>query len=960
MAFLTESDDIPRLLTRGTSQTFRIGFFTDGSKTIPLIPKDPLRYPSYEIKDPNGVTVQSGVLQSDGGVGEYSTNWTVPSDATLSNPNNRYQFTAFIVTNVNEQAEITHEFDVQDVVVTATEDRSQCHISLAGCEFRAMIRCTERIDLDNFGSLKLQVILGNTASKNGYVPIGPQGTTTEVTLSNGQIQEVPNGDSFIYFYDIPEGALKAPNCQYIALWTIRQNIAAAEEKQFTLIRTVDGQILNMTVQLRQLIDKFQKQRGRVQAYEDSDLIEYLDRGLDIINLAHPITSWQMSFAGNSQFTSFILLGAAWYGLNAQYLTEVDLGFAFCLEENSLVHTNRGLVKIKDMKGIKSSYLASEKLLTEDVKNIFNAIKENKENLRCSEILEKFDFDLSAEQLGKLFSRFKLSAVRNRDEQNSSHWVWDLSKFEDILKPYGLIEENEKQTIKYQVNSLGQSKSVTKFIEQNKSEVFSVKTNLGYIIKATKNHGFLTLNEKSLDCVWKPLRDMEIGDLIALDTTPEDDKYWETNFEDVSYLDTPSSRNSKEWTYPNRLTPELARVLGYLTSEGAHSSNSEILFGCYKDTEVGAKMLEQYKKDFEHVFPGRELKIKESSKDYDTGFGGDSTRMRYLLAHGATLRRFLASVGLGYYKSREKEIPWCILQAPLETVGEYLKAHFDGDGCIGKNEIIFTSYSEKWRNQLQAVLLRFGIVSRDNGRDRVTIRGTSLSKYINKIGFLHKNGEILKTNRFYTKREIIPFPVIETIREKTKTVSSNKGWYVTRTGERKRAKISWHRSGGDWYSKHVTKARLRKWWESAEEYFEDTDPDFSNKVNFLLNHNILWMPVKSIETYGEVNVVDISLEGGPKLLDHGFTAGGIIVHNSGQTVTLDYDHAPMLAEAINRFRDYLDNAVTPAKVAFIRATSSVGVFSGKPLGFRALHRFTFPLQSFQSGDIIQTLSSIGIL
>ena len=328
MAFLTESDNVPRLLTRGTTQAFRIGFFTDGSKTTPLIPKDPLRYPSYEIKDPNGVTVQSGVLQSDGGVGEYSASWTVPNDAALSNPNSRYQFSAFIVTNANEQAEITHEFDVQDVKVTATEDRSQSHITLAGSEFRAMIRCTERIDLDNFGSLKLQVIMGNTANKNGYVPIGPQGTTTSVSLSDGLIQEIPNGDSFIYIYDIPEGALKDANCQYIALWTIRQNIAAPEEKQFTLIRTVDGQILNMTVQLRQLIDKFQKQRGRVQAYEDSDLIEYLDRGLDLINLTHPITSWQMQFAASSQFSSFVLLGAAWYGLNAQYLMEVDLGFAF--------------------------------------------------------------------------------------------------------------------------------------------------------------------------------------------------------------------------------------------------------------------------------------------------------------------------------------------------------------------------------------------------------------------------------------------------------------------------------------------------------------------------------------------------------------------------------------------------------------------------------------------------------
>jgi hypothetical protein len=329
MAFLTEDDSIPRLLTRGTTQTFRIGFFTDGSKTTPLIPKDPLAYPSYEILDPHGVAVQTGVLQADGGIGEYSTTWTVANDAMLSNPNSRYQFKAFIITSTNEQAEITHEFDVQDVVVTATEDRSQSILSLAGRSVRLQIQRTERIDLDNGGSLSLEVILGNTANAlGGTQPIAPQATANTVTLEDGQIIETPFGDSFVYHYDIPAGILITANCGYVSLWNIRQNIAAAEETQFQLIRTVDGQVLNLSVQLRQLIDKFQKQRGRVQAYEDSDLVEYLDRGLEIVNVTYPITAWQMAFIGGSQFNSFILMAAAWYGLNAQYLMEVDLGFAF--------------------------------------------------------------------------------------------------------------------------------------------------------------------------------------------------------------------------------------------------------------------------------------------------------------------------------------------------------------------------------------------------------------------------------------------------------------------------------------------------------------------------------------------------------------------------------------------------------------------------------------------------------
>lgn len=326
MSFLTTDDDNPRILTRGTTQTFRVGFFTDGSKAVPLIPKDPLVYPSYEILDISGIAIQSGVLQQDGGLGEYSTTWTVPNDATLSNPNQRYEFRAFIITNTNEQAEITNQFDVVDTEVTATEDRSQVFLVLSGCEFRVMIRCTSRIDLDNFGSLSLQIVRGDTTN-NVFLPIAPGGSGDIVTLEAGQITEVPDGDSFIYFYDLRPGLLE-DNCQFIALWQILQNSVSTKETQFQVIRSVTGQILNMSVQLRQLIDKFQKQRGRVQAYEDSDLVEYLDRGLEVINTIHPFTNFQLSFIAGSQFTAFVLLASAWYGLNAQYLMEVDLGFAF--------------------------------------------------------------------------------------------------------------------------------------------------------------------------------------------------------------------------------------------------------------------------------------------------------------------------------------------------------------------------------------------------------------------------------------------------------------------------------------------------------------------------------------------------------------------------------------------------------------------------------------------------------
>lgn len=325
MAFVDAQDRIPRILARGTTQKFRVGFYTDGSKLTPLIPKNPLLYPSYEILDLNGVAIQTGVLMQDGAPGEYSVSWTVPQDALLSNPNQRYAFRISIVTNVNEQAEFTHQFDVTDNKITATEDRSQTTLVLSGNEVRLMLRRTSRIDLDNDGALSLRLVSGNTSS-NVYVPIGPGGVDL-VTLANGQIAETPNGDSFIYTYTIPAGSVVG-NCQYIALWDIRQDLTAAQENQFQLIQAVTGAILNMSVQLRQLIDKYQKQQGKVQAYEDSDIVEYLNRGMDLINTRHPLTNWDISFIAGTSFKTFVLMAAAWYGLNAQYLAEVDISFAF--------------------------------------------------------------------------------------------------------------------------------------------------------------------------------------------------------------------------------------------------------------------------------------------------------------------------------------------------------------------------------------------------------------------------------------------------------------------------------------------------------------------------------------------------------------------------------------------------------------------------------------------------------
>jgi hypothetical protein len=40
-----------------------------------------------------------------------------------------------------------------------------------------------------------------------------------------------------------------------------------------------------------LIDKFQVRVGRLQAYEDSDLLEYITQGLRVVNSKYPTTNY---------------------------------------------------------------------------------------------------------------------------------------------------------------------------------------------------------------------------------------------------------------------------------------------------------------------------------------------------------------------------------------------------------------------------------------------------------------------------------------------------------------------------------------------------------------------------------------------------------------------------------------------------------------------------------------------
>jgi hypothetical protein len=312
-----------RIFLRRNIGTFRVSFFVDAANTIPMIPLDASLYPSYSIYDIHNNIVQSGVGQIENSPGSYKIEFQVPEDAPLSYDEKRWRIEWVMVDQDNRQVTFVEDFDVKDVAVTQSESREQKFITLCGQDYRAMVRLTSRP-----AELSLDVYMANSNCK----------VVDGIDLHSG-IMTAPDGDSFVFYYDIPAQAL-GNNQNFAIIWKIRETVIDIQEFVYQTLTSIPPSTLNQVTAVRMLIDKFQKRLGVVQAYEDSDIVEYLQRGTELFNAVYPTTYWSFGSVPSS-FNVWIVLFASWYALNAQRLLETDLGINFSGQTVTLDYDHQG-------------------------------------------------------------------------------------------------------------------------------------------------------------------------------------------------------------------------------------------------------------------------------------------------------------------------------------------------------------------------------------------------------------------------------------------------------------------------------------------------------------------------------------------------------------------------------------------------------------------------------------------
>lgn len=938
-------DETNRIFLRGETAKFIVHFFEDAGQTIPITPIDSAKYPLYTIYDINNELIQTGIGIPEITPGRYRAEYIIPFDAPLSNDRSRWRIEWAIVSIDNRQIDFVENFDIKDTVITASETREQKFITLIGNTYRTFLRLPEQpyeVALDVFKSNNMdQKVVDNITT----------------AISSG-IKLSPDGDSMVYYYDI-DGSVLNQCSTFAIIWKIRNTQFEPQQFVYQNLTVITPKVLVLVTCLRMLIDKLQKRMGIVQAYEDSDIVEYLARGAELVNSGYPTTFFLYNMMPQA-LTVHHLLYSGWYALQAQGLLSTELAFSFCVDENTLLPTENGLIRAKNLISIENYRYEIAKQIVGDRLPILEelAYSEFYNSMHITDIVKCLKNDTCVNNLKSLIAKLNIGS-----RKNYKNAYWDLNginlELQNRFFNNNFEVDNHKLLTPY---GYEQPIAVYKFENQ---KCLEISTELGYPLVTTYNHPFLTLNTTTFEMEWKRADDLKLGDLIAINKNIPNAQGVTDLTKYRQLVDELAIPTSPDQSYlPNELTNELARLLGYLISEGSVVSENTIVF-----SNSNLDIFNDYMHCLNTCFPY--VKSILDTSENKAGYGNlDSKKLMYIArTNSVRIRRFLYCLGLTYTKATNKTIPDVILTAPLDIVSEFLKAFVEGDGCYSKHMredtselqcCIFSSFSRDFLIDLQNVLLRFGIISTLSFNDTnkcVRISGKSLNEYVKKVGFLFKGSDYNHEKTVFTPlRESMPelyFAIKNNVRPLLGI--NNKGWK-----DRKRYKIYWNHNAKACVN--IRWEHIYRWWDDTKETIKELNSDVYERFERLINTSYLWKPVSEIKDVGLRTVIDPSFISHGRILDHAFQTGAFITHNSGQTVTLDYDQSGGLADIAGRWQEFLTTTLPAAKMALIRRNSPVGVVAGRQYRITDINLFTFKTSSIQGGtnQILSQMTTLGLL
>jgi replicative DNA helicase len=363
-----------------------------------------------------------------------------------------------------------------------------------------------------------------------------------------------------------------------------------------------------------------------------------------------------------------------------------------------------------------------------------------------------------------------------------------------------------------------------YVDDGIKPVFRVKTSLGREIETTLTHPFLTLDG------WQPLSALTVGEKIAVPRILS--------------------------VFGSNPLPECAvKILGYLIGDGN---------------------LTQGTPRFTNTNPA----IQQDFIDAVQEFGADNS-----------LTDWLKLLGIWGKLSHDKFVPEIIFQLPKPQLAAFINRLFATDGWAavlssGQVQLGFATVSKKLAQQVQHLLLRFGIIARLKARSvlyrcerraawQIDITDAiSIQTFVAEIGICGEEQATTKVlaaldnKRYQTNRDLIPISVWNQL--SAAKVSTEESW--------KSVAI---KAGIVGYSNiHVgkrapTRERLLKLATALE----------SPPLQDLAQSQVYWDEIVEIESVGCKQVYDLTIPD-----THNFVANDICVHNTAISLNIAYNMA----------------------------------------------------------------------
>jgi replicative DNA helicase len=257
----------------------------------------------------------------------------------------------------------------------------------------------------------------------------------------------------------------------------------------------------------------------------------------------------------------------------------------------------------------------------------------------------------------------------------------------------------------------------------------------------------------------------------------------------------------------------------------------------------------------------------------------------------SLTDWLKSLGVWGKVSHDKFVPAAIFQLSKLQLSTFLNRLFATDGwaavlASGQVQLGFTTVSKKLAQQVQHLLLRFGIIARLKARS-VLYKGQrraawqiditdaiSIQTFVTEIGICGKEEAITKVlsaleqKRYQTNCDLIPISVWNQLQEAK--VSAKESWQSVAM----KAGIVGH-SNIHVGKRAPTRDRLIKLATALE----------NSSLQALAQSQVYWDEVVSIEPVGSKQVYDLTIPH-----THNFVANDICVHNTAISLNIAYNMA----------------------------------------------------------------------